>query len=135
VPAVRLPRADGDSHHRAGLQEQLLNLLDRQQQVNPAGELAAVYLHSGGDAASLKAALGHALLREDRGFHTIQNIEAVFRQHSRLSGTDAGAHLLIAAVRYLAAHSPTMRAQGQTYEIALKLHRGDRLFEERRVES
>ena len=35
-----------------------------------------------------------------------------------------------AASRYLAAHSPTMRAHGQTYQIAERLHRGDRLFEE-----
>ncbi|MBV8453955.1 MAG: Rieske (2Fe-2S) protein, partial [Deltaproteobacteria bacterium] len=129
VPAVKLPRSDGNSHHRAGLREQLLTLLDRQQQVNQAGELAAAYLLSGGDAAAFEAALGHALLREDRNFHTIQNAEAAFRQYSQLSGTEAGAHLLIATVRYLAAHSPTMRAQGQTYQIALKLHRGDLLFE------
>jgi nitrite reductase/ring-hydroxylating ferredoxin subunit len=129
VPAVKLPRSNGDSHHEAGLLQQLLTLLDRQQQVNQAGELTAAYLLSGGDAATFEAALGHALLREDRNFHTIQNVEAAFRQYVRLGGTEAGAHLLIATARYLAAHSPTMRAQGQTYQIALKLHRGDRLFE------
>ena len=130
VPAVKLPRSHGDSRHQAGLQEQLLTLLDRQQQVNQAGELTAAYLLSGGDAATFEAAIGHALLREDRNFHTIQNVEAAFRQYARLSGTEAGAHLLIGTVRYLAAHSPTMRAQGQTYQIALKLHRGDRVFED-----
>ena len=29
-----------------------------------------------------------------------------------------------------AAHSPTVRAQGQTYQIARRLHRGELLFEE-----
>jgi nitrite reductase/ring-hydroxylating ferredoxin subunit len=130
VPAVKLPRPNGHSPHRAGLQEQLLTLLDRQQQVSQAGELAAAYLHSGGDATTLQAALGHALLREDRNFHTIQNIEAAFRQFVQLSGSEAGTELLVATARYLAAHSPTMRAQGQTYQVALKLHRGDRLFED-----
>jgi hypothetical protein len=38
--------------------------------------------------------------------------------------------VLIAAARYLAAHAPTVRAQGQTYEIANRLHRGDRLYDE-----
>ena len=130
VPAVKLPRSNGDSSQQAGLPEQLLTLLDRQQQVNQVGELTAAYLLSGGDASILQATLGHALLREDRSFHTIQNVEAAFRQYARLNGTEAGAHLLVATARYLAAHSPTMRAQGQTYQIALKLHRGDRLFEE-----
>jgi hypothetical protein len=36
---------------------------------------------------------------------------------------------LIAAARYLAAHAPTARAQGQTYSIALRLHRGERIYE------
>jgi hypothetical protein len=92
--------------------------------------LTASYLNSGGDPAAFQAALGHMLLREDRDFHTIQNVEAGFRQYSHSSGIQAGAHLLIASARYLAAHSPTMRAQGQTYQTALKLHRGDRLFEQ-----
>jgi len=33
-------------------------------------------------------------------------------------------------VRYLAAHAPTMRAQGRTWNIASRLHHGDRVFEE-----
>jgi len=32
-------------------------------------------------------------------------------------------HVLVAAARYLAAHAPTMRAEGQTYQIAHRLHR------------
>ena len=75
------------------------------------------------------AALGSLLLREDRAFHTIQMVEAAFRQFQRLKGSEAGIHVLVAAARYLAAHSPTVRAQGQTYEIAYRLHRGDRIFE------
>ena len=130
VPAVKLPRSNGPDYHKTSLLDQLLSLLDRQQQVNQAGELTAAFMLSGGDATTFEAALGHALLREDRNFHTIQNVEAAFRQFSRLRGTEDGVHLLVATIRYLAAHSPTMRAQGQTYQIALKLHRGDRLFEE-----
>ncbi len=75
------------------------------------------------------AALGRALLREDRDFHTIQDFEAAVRLHSYL-GSAAGPHALVATARYLAAHSPTVRAQGQTWNIATRLHRGDRLFEE-----
>ena len=37
---------------------------------------------------------------------------------------------LIAAARYLAAHAPTARSQRQTYEIARRLHRGERVYED-----
>ena len=42
----------------------------------------------------------------------------------------AGRDALVAAARYLAAHSPTPRAQTQTYRIARRLHAGDRVYEE-----
>jgi hypothetical protein len=105
-------------------------LLDRQQQVNQAGGIVARYLHSDGRPDPLLARLGQLLLREDRDFHTIQTVEAAFRQYEQLQGTEAGTHVLIAAARYLAAHSPTVRAQGQTYSIASRLHRGEKIFEE-----
>lgn len=98
--------------------------------MNQAGQIVARYLDSGGAPDRLLAMLGKLLLREDRDFHTIQTVETAFNQYKYLRGTEAGTHVLIAAVRYLAAHSPTVRAQGQTYEIAYRLHRGDRLFEE-----
>ena len=102
--------------------------LDRQQQVNQAGDLVAQYLYSNGDPDQLLATMGHVLLREDRDFHTIQTMEGVFSQYGRLRGTEAGVYVLVAAARYLAAHAPTVRAQGQTYHIAYRLHRGDRLY-------
>jgi hypothetical protein len=111
------------------LEAELLALLDRQQQVNQAAELVACYLADGGDDGRLLAALGTALLREDRDFHTIQTVEAACREYALLRGTPEAAHVLTAATRYLAAHAPTPRAQGQTYTIALRLRRGDRLFE------
>ena len=129
VPAARLPDTDGPAADGEALLGELPILLDRQQQVNPAGERVARALHCGGDPDRLLAMLGHLLLREDRDFHTIQTLEAAFRQFELLRGSPAGAHVLIAAARYLAAHAPTMRAQGQTYQIAYRLHRGERLFE------
>ena len=52
------------------------------------------------------------------------------RQHELLSGTDEAGLPLIAAARYLAAHAPTARAQRQTYEIARRLHRGEKVYED-----
>ena len=121
VPAARLPEPDG-----AADPSDLLPLLDQQQQVNEAGGRVATYLASGGEPAKLHAALGKALLREDRDFHTIQCVEAAHRQFQQ-----TGDRIFpIAAARYLAAHSPTVRAQGQTYHIARRLHRGEKLYEE-----
>jgi hypothetical protein len=49
------------------------------------------------------------------------------RQHELLGGDPLP---LMAAARYLAAHSPTDRSQRQTYEIARRLHRGENLYED-----
>ena len=128
VPPARLP--DPDPEAPRDLLGELAATLDRQQQVAPAARLVTTYLGRAGDADRLLAALGRLLVREDRNFHTIQMLEAAVRQYAGLRGTAAGAHALVAAARYLAAHAPTVRAQGQTFEIARRLHRGERLFEE-----
>jgi nitrite reductase/ring-hydroxylating ferredoxin subunit len=130
IPAARLPEPGKTVENPEALLHELPALLDRQQQVNAAGELVARYLYSGGKPERLLAMLGKLLLREDRSFHTIQVVEAVFRQYTLLRETPAGVHVLVAAARYLAAHAPTMRSQEQTYQMAHRLHRGDRVFEE-----
>jgi nitrite reductase/ring-hydroxylating ferredoxin subunit len=129
VPPARLPDPSQTVENPQNLLHELPALLDRQQQVNQAGTLVARYLYSGGNPDQLLALLGKLLLREDRDFHTIQEIEAAFRQYALLRETKAGVHVLVAAARYLAAHAPTMRSQGQTYEMAHRLHKGDRVFE------
>ncbi len=130
VPATKLPEPNGAGRTAVQQLARLPDLLDRQQQVNEAGALVADYLGGGNDPNALLATLGNTLLREDRDFHTIQDIEAAFRQYSILKGTDAGRHVLIATTRYLAAHAPTVRAQAQTYQIALRLNRGEHVFDE-----
>lgn len=130
VPPARLPEVQQTVENPEKLLQELPELLDRQQQVNEAGALVARYLYSGGNAERLLAVLGKLLLREDRSFHTIQEMEAAIRQYSLLRGTKAGVHVLIAAARYLAAHAPTMRSQQQTYQMAERLHKGDRVFED-----
>jgi hypothetical protein len=134
VPAQPLPQPNGRTDEPAELVAGLPGLLDRQHQVEPAAHAAAQYLYAGGDLAGLLAQLGRLLLREDRDFHTIQTLEAVVRQVTTLTprGEAPGAeaiHTVVAAARYLAAHAPTMRAQGQTFQIAQRLARGERLFE------
>jgi nitrite reductase/ring-hydroxylating ferredoxin subunit len=129
VPAARLPEPDSTADPDM-LLEELPRLLDRQQQVAEAGQLVASFLGAGGDPGRLIAELGAALVREDRNFHTIQCVEAAVRQHELLSPGDPAGLPLIAATRYLAAHAATARSQRQTFEIARRLHRGERLYED-----
>ena len=129
VPAARLPNPDPNADADVIL-EDLLPLLDRQQQVAEAGQLVASFLGTDGDVNRLVAALGAALVREDRNFHTIQCVEAAVRQHKLLAAGPDRDLPLIAAARYLAAHSATSRSQRQTFEIARRLHRGERLYED-----
>jgi nitrite reductase/ring-hydroxylating ferredoxin subunit len=130
VPATPLPESDSAIQNPEALLRDLPALLDRQQQVNQAGALVSRYLSGGGSVDGMLAALGHVLLREDRDFHTIQAIETAFRQYSLLRDRRRGLHVLIAGARYLAAHAPTVRSQEQTFQIARRLSRGERLFEE-----
>ena len=129
VPPAKLPTPDRGADPDMLLKD-LPHLLDRQQQVVEAGQLVASFLGAGGDPRKLVAALGSALVREDRNFHTIQCIEATVRQHELLAGGDGEDLPLIAAARYLAAHAATSRSQRQTFEIARRLHRGERLYED-----
>jgi nitrite reductase/ring-hydroxylating ferredoxin subunit len=129
VPATRLPTPEREADPNALLAE-LPRLLDRQQQVDEARQLVASFLGAGGDPRRLVVALGAALIREDRNFHTIQCVEAAIRQHELLVGTADAALPLIAAAGYLAAHATTTRSQRQTFEIARRLHRGEKLYED-----
>jgi len=129
VPATMLPEPDPEADPDLLLGD-LPRLLDRQQQVVEAGQLVASFLAAGGDPGRLVASLGAALVREDRNFHTIQCVEAAVRQHELSAPGEAAGLPLIAAARYLAAHAATSRSQRQTFEIARRLHRGERLYED-----
>jgi nitrite reductase/ring-hydroxylating ferredoxin subunit len=135
IPATTT-RPTARMHKKSAILKELPDLLDKQQQVNEAGQLVVDYLDAGGKPDQLVSTLAKLLLREDRNFHSIQMHEAAFRQYSQLvkNGDDdtnvsAKVNILLAASRYLAAHSPTMRSQNRTYQIANQLHHGEQLFE------
>lgn len=129
VPAARLPtdgRLDAAADEFFG---QLAALLDRQQQVNEAGDLTYRYLVAGRPDSEIIQALGRALLHEDAEFHSYQMFEAGVRQYTELKETHrtAAPYVLVGTARYLAAHAPTSRAMLQTARIAVRLQRGDDL--------
>ena len=75
------------------------------------------------------AALGHALLVEDAGFHWYQMYEAAVRQHQAWpAGSEEGRLVLVAFARFLAAHTPTRRELSRVVDIARRLRRGEELY-------
>lgn len=135
IPAARLPdevAAGRYDEQVEALPGTLLELLDREQQVQPAGQLIDAYLAVAPNPAPLLRALGQAVLREDAGFHMYQTLEAGLRQFESLRERQplAARRVLVGVGRYLAAHAPTSRSMRQTYTIALRLQRGDELFAE-----
>ena len=123
LPGSRTDDFEGLSEDAAELCTALLDAMDRQQQVDGSARIVARYLALGHDPSRLIATLGHALLREDAGFHCFQMFEAGLRQFGEWDGAVQGHHILVAMTRYLAAHAPTERAQYQTADIARRLHR------------
>ena len=125
VPRRPVPAPSGERPAPAALPERF----DIQGQVDPVGQLVVDLLQAGRPDDALPV-LGHALLREDSQFHQFQMYEAGVRQWNRFRGSPAGVHVLLGVARYLAAHSPTVRATGQTFDIAARLHRGESLHDD-----
>jgi len=97
--------------------------------VKTASRLVARYTALGHAVEPLVATLARAVLREDSDFHTYQMLEAGVRQYRNWGESAAGRHILIAVARYIAAHSPTERAQLQTATVARRLSLGQAVYE------
>jgi hypothetical protein len=129
IPAARLP---DERPEPSGTVEEtpraLLGLLDREQQVAAAASLANAFI-ARGEVESFIQVVGHAVLREDAGFHAYQTLEAGIRQFNALAerNPQAARRTLVSVTRYVAAHAPTSRALFQTYRTAERLLRGEDL--------
>ena len=125
VPKQPIPTPSGGNPDRADL----LQAFDAQGQVDETAQIVTDMIANGRESEVVRT-LGHALLREDAGFHMFQMYEAGLRQYFNFEGRPEGGHILIGVARFLTAHSPTVRATGQTYEIAARLLRGEALHGE-----
>ena len=128
TPPAPEPSVDEGADPEAEL-EGLRHCFEMEGEVNQAGTHAANFLDAGGDPARLKAELGNAMLQEDTGFHTFQALEAGLRQFDLREDPTERRVLATAVARYLAAHYPTRREREQTFTIASRLHRGERIHE------
>jgi hypothetical protein len=139
VPPARLPGAgealDAEPREAPALLARFLQLLDRRGQGEAAARVAARYVRLGHPPRPLLDALTRAAVREDADFHTLQMVEAGVRQFREWEGRPEGESVLVAVARYLAAHAPTQRAGLQTAEVALRLHRGESLYEDEEGEA
>ena len=129
LPAQRLPDAAVGPVESPDLLNQLLDMANVRQQVEESAQVVSGYLSGGGAPEDLLAAMGRMLLREDAGFHSFQIVDAAFSQFESRIGSESGRHVMIGLSRFLAAHSPTPRAEGQTYQIALRLQRGEEIYQ------
>jgi hypothetical protein len=139
VPPARLPgegddRLDDLARDGDELRDAFLTALDRQGSVKTAGRLVARYLLLDHPVELLITTLTRAVLREDAEFHTYQMLEAGVQQYRQWGESAAGRHILIAVARYIAAHSPTERAQLQTAMVARRLSLGEAVYEAGDVE-
>lgn len=135
MPAARKPQPS-EAIKTPQDPSELLGIMNKQQQVTEAARWVMTYLAGGGEKVPLFNILGHALLREDAEFHSFQMYEAGVVEHdywveeeSSLSER-AQETLILAMTRYLAGHAPTAREMPHTVRIAMRLHEGEKLFEE-----
>jgi hypothetical protein len=131
VPPAHIPGEGGEGLDELPAEEEairtaLLDVFDRQHQVDLAARLVARHLMLGHSPQTLIATLARAVLREDAGFHSYQMLEAGVRQFNTWGDTG---HILIVVTRYVAAHSPSERAALQTADIARRLMRGGELHQ------
>ena len=122
------PGSGGDADP-AELRARLLETFDEQGRVDEAARLVSHHFDAGGDPDALEQTMGEGLLREDAGFHTLQNVEAGFRQFELAESERERRLALIAPARYMAAHFPTRREDEQTFTIAERLFQGENIHE------
>ena len=128
MPAQHMPESGPKALDEGSLRTELLGHMDVQHRVEEASQAVSDLLASGAGRDGVLATLGHAMLREDSGFHSFQIVDAGFAQSAERRETESGRRVLVAMTRYLASHSPTSRAVGQTFNIAVRLNRGEELY-------
>ena len=128
MPSQSIPELGEETADGEAMRSELLEHMDVQQHIEETAQLVSDYLSDGANPDGILATLGHSMLREDAEFHSFQIVDAGFKQYQERRGTESGRHILIGMTRFLAAHSPTPRAVGQTYHIAVRLNRGEELY-------
>ena len=134
IPQVNLPnpseeliasyQESSDWHHK------LLDTLNEKRSWRLFPERIVAAHRAGKSLSELIDALASAALREDFDFHKLQSVEAAAVQAKLWEGKVEVEGILAGTARHLAAHAPTPRGQSSMIDIARRLQRGEKLYEE-----
>ena len=127
MPPQRLPEPSPNGRTDE-MPSQLLTAMNSQQQVEESAQIVTNFVANAPEPDDILPVLAHAMLREDSSFHHFQIVDAAIKQYEHRKGTATARHCLVAMTRFLAAHYPTPRSINQTYNIAVRLQRGDEIF-------
>ena len=112
------------------LLESIFENLDRRQSWHTVTAPVSRYIRLQHPVDRLIDTLAKATLREDLDFHKLQCLEAGVQQAQLWAGQPQEEHIYVAVTRHLTAHCPTRRAESQMTRTAIRLHRGESLYEE-----
>ena len=129
MPPQRIP-APTSNGATDQLPSDLLETMNSQQQVEESARIVTNFVANASEPADIIATLAQAMLREDSTFHHFQIVDAAIKQYQHRKPAPSARHSLVAMARFLAAHYPTPRSINQTYNIAVRLQRGDEIFSE-----
>ena len=129
MPPQRIP-VPSSNRTTDNLPVELLDAMNSQQQVEESARLVTDFVGNANDPDDVIPTLAHAMLREDSSFHHFQIVDAAIKQYQHRKPNHSARHSLVAMARFLAAHYPTPRSVNQTFNIAVRLQRGDEIFSE-----
>ena len=136
VPPAKLPDEthghdkDGLPSDAKELRDLLLEQLNQQSRIDETARIVSRYIKLKHPMPALFDTLAYATVREDLDFHTLQTLEAGFQQCKEWDSQPQAEHILVGVIRNLAAVCPTSRARLRTAITAMRLHHGDRIYEE-----
>ena len=134
IPEARLPGELSDLEDLPKepdvLREQILGFLDHRQNLNAVTGAVAQYVRLRHPIGDLIDTLAIATLREDLDFHKIQVLEAGVRQARLWQGRPEEENIFVGIARHLAAHCPTRRGEFRMTQIAIRLQRGEAIYED-----
>ena len=127
LPPARLPVAPSEPGDPESQLAALGAALDGRSDPAEATSIAWGFLMGGGQPEALLSHLGTLVLREDAGFHELQQLELAWRRLQRCGHGEASRLSLAACARWVSAQFPTRRAAEQTYRVAERLAKGEAL--------
>ena len=128
LPPMPLPAIASNHESSTEILGRLLDMVNVRHQVEESAKAVSDYLAGDGHSENLMSTMGRIMLREDADFHSFQILDAAFKQFASRKCAESARHVMIGLSRFLAAHSPTPRAEGQTFQIALRLQRGEEIY-------